>query len=154
MSDLDKIQALREKTGLGIMDLKQALHDAAGDEHKALEALKVKGVLIAEKRAGRTTGQGIVSAYVHSGRIGALVELQCETDFVAKTDDFKELARDIAMQVASMDPSNREDLLNQEYIKDSAKTIQDLLTEVIAKTGENIQIGSFSRIGLGQSENL
>ncbi len=148
MSDLDKIQALRAKTGLGVLDLKKALQDAGGDETKALESLQARGVSIAEKRSGRATSQGVVAAYTHSGRIGTLIELKCETDFVAKTDDFKDLAKDLAMQVASMNPNDVKELLEQEFIKDSSKTISTLITEVIAKTGENIQIGQFSRIEL------
>lgn len=149
MSDLDKIQTLRAKTGLGVLDLKKALESAGGDEVKALAALQKRGVSIAEKRSGRATGQGVVVAYTHNGRIGTLVELNCETDFVAKTDDFKDLAKDLAMQVASMNPSNVSELLDQEYIKDQSQTIGDLITALIAKTGENIQVGQFSRIELG-----
>lgn len=149
MADLDKIQKLREVTGLGILDLKKALEESGGDEKKALTLLQKKGVAIAEKRADRKTSQGIVAAYAHGGRIGSLVELNCETDFVAKTDDFKDLAKDLAMQVASMCPKDLEELLEQPFIKDPSKTIKDLVTEVIAKTGENVRIGKFSRVELG-----
>jgi len=152
MEMLEKIQMLRERTGLGVLDLKKALEEAAGDENKALEILKKKGVAVAEKRAERATKQGVVYAYGHGTRIGAVVELNCETDFVAKTDDFKNVAKDLAMQIASMDPKNLEDLLVQPFIKDASKTIQDLITELIAKTGENIKIGKFARVELGVEE--
>lgn len=149
MTITEKIQAMREKTGLGILDLKKALEASNGDEAGALEYLKNKGIAIAEKRAERATGQGVVVSYVHAGRIGALLALNCETDFVARTDDFKDLAKDLVMQVASMAPENAEDLLAQDFIKDPSKTIESLITEMIAKTGENIRIGKFSRITLG-----
>lgn len=151
MGMTEKIQVLRAQTGLGLLDLKKALEEADGDEVKALELLKVKGVSVAQKRAERQTMHGIVVSYVHGERIGSLIEVNCETDFVAKTDDFKGLAKDLAMQVASMNPFDVKELLEQPFIKDSSKTVQDLVTEVIAKTGENIRISTFSRIELGQS---
>jgi elongation factor Ts len=149
MDMLEKIQMLRERTGLGVLDLKKALEEASGDENKALEILKKKGVAVAEKRAERATKQGVVYAYGHGTRIAAIIELNCETDFVAKTDDFKEVAKDLAMQVASMNAKSVDELLEQPFIKDASKTINDLVTELIAKTGENIRIGKFSRIELG-----
>lgn len=148
MTITEKIQAMREKTGLGILDLKKALEASNGDEEGALAYLKEKGIKVAEKRAERATGQGVVVSYVHAGRIGALLALNCETDFVALTDDFKDLARDLAMQVASMAPEDVESFLKQDFIKDPSKTIEDLVTAMIAKTGENIRIGKFSRIAL------
>ncbi|MFA6082635.1 MAG: translation elongation factor Ts [Patescibacteria group bacterium] len=149
MSSLEKIQKLREATGLGVMELKKALEETGGDEAKTLEILKEKGVAMAEKRAERATSNGVVVSYVHAGRIGALVELNCETDFVARTDDFQAFAKELAMQIASMNPLDLNTLLDQAYIKDANTTIQDLLTQIIAKTGENIRIGQFSRIELG-----
>ena len=149
MSDLEKIQRLREKTGLGVMDLKKALEESGQDESKALELLQKKGVELAEKRANRTTAQGIIVSYVHADRIGVLLELNCETDFVAATSDFRGLAKDLAMQVASMNPLNKEELINQPFIKDLSQSVENLLQAVIAKTGENIQIGRFTRIELG-----
>jgi elongation factor Ts len=149
MDNLEKIQMLRERTGMGVMDLKKALEEASGDENKALELLQKKGVAVAEKRAERETTQGLVVTYSHGGRIGAILELNCETDFVAKTDSFKELAKDLVMQVASMDPKSLEDLLAQPFIKDSSKNIKDLITDVVGKTGENIKVGKFSRVELG-----
>ena len=150
MDNLAKIQMLRERTGLGVMDLKKALEEARGDENKALEILQKKGVAVAEKRAERTTQQGVVVSYAHGSRIGAVLELNCETDFVAKTDDFKNLAKDLVMQVASMEPKDLDDLLVQPFIKEPLKTIKDLITEIIGKTGENIKVGKFSRIELGK----
>ncbi len=146
---MDTLQRLREQTGLGVMDLKKALEQAGGDEAKALELLKEKGIAVAQKRSDRTTSQGVVMSYVHTHRIGALVELLCETDFVAKTEDFKTLAKDLAMQIASMNPENVEAMLDQPFIKDPDKTLKELLNELIAKTGENVRVGKFSRIELG-----
>ena len=191
----DKVKALRERTGVGIMDCKSALTETDGDIDKAVELLRKMGVASAEKRAGRETNQGLVEAYVHAGsQLGVLVEINCETDFVAKTDDFKNFARDIAMQVAATGPRvvSREDfpqedidkeleiyktqannegkpeniveryvqgklekfyqenaLMEQSYIKDPNKNIKELLTGVIAKTGENIIIAKFVRYQLG-----
>jgi len=146
---LDTIQKLREQTGLGVMDLKKALEEANGNEEQALEILKKKGATVAQKRAERATAQGLVTAYVHGGRIASLVELNCETDFVAKTEDFQLVAKDLAMQIASMNPETVDALLEQPFVKDPSKTVQDLIIELVAKTGENIKIGQFSRIELG-----
>ncbi len=148
MESLETLQRLREQTGLPVMDLKKALDEVGGDEQKALAALKQKGVAVAAKRAERATVEGVIVSYVHGHRIGSLVELNCETDFVAKTDDFRLLAKEVAMQIASMNPDNVESLLTQPFIKDANKTVGDLVTELIAKTGENIRIGQFSRIEL------
>ncbi|MCS6802544.1 MAG: elongation factor Ts [Chloroflexota bacterium] len=158
------VKELREKTGAGVMESKRALIEAQGDMRRA-EALieEWAGGRIA-KRAGRATNQGVVEAYVHGGRIGALVELNCETDFVARNEAFRELAHDIAMQVAAMDPrylraeeippetpGRPEDLalLAMPFIKDPSKTIDDLVKEMIRKTGENIQVRRFARFELG-----
>lgn len=150
MDNLEKIQMLRERTGMGVMDLKKALEEASGDENKALELLQKKGVAVAEKRSARVTEQGMVVAYSHGNRIGAVLELNCETDFVAKTEDFKSLAKDLVMQVASMNPKNLDELLEQPFIKESSKTIKDVITEVVGKTGESIKVGKFSRVELGR----
>ncbi|MGI8549744.1 MAG: translation elongation factor Ts [Dehalococcoidia bacterium] len=161
----DAIKRLREATGAGIMDSKRALEDAAGDMEKAKALLRERGIAKAEKRAGRDVGQGLVHGYIHAGRVGALVEVNCETDFVARTDDFKHLVHEIAMQVASMNPKYiaQEDmpegadedpkyvvLLNQDYIRESRKTIKDLIQETTAKTGEHIRVARFIRYELGQ----
>ena len=140
------IRKLRELTSAGFADCKSALEEAKGDLKKAEEILKEKGIAKAAKKGDRETGSGLVESYVHGGRIGVLVELLCETDFVARTDEFKTLAHEVAMQIAAMNPENTEELLKQEYIRDGSKTIEDLVKENIAKLGENIQIGKFSRL--------
>ncbi|MBI2846961.1 MAG: translation elongation factor Ts [Chloroflexi bacterium] len=160
------VKALREKTGAGVMDCKKALIEANGDLEAAEEILRKKGTALAAKKVNRETRQGLVDIYLHSdGRIGAMVEVNCESDFVARTPDFKELAHNLAMQVAAMTPkyvqiedsppgSNNEDpkeafLLLQPYIKDPTRTIQDVITEVVAKVGENIRVRRFARFELG-----
>jgi elongation factor Ts len=153
------IKELREKTGAGIMECKKALDDAVGDLTKAQQLIKERGLGMAEKKAGREAGQGLIDSYVHAGRIGAMIELNCETDFVARTDDFKTLAREIAMQVAATNPSrisSQEEstdgdvpLLDQPYIRDASKTVQDLVSETIAQVRENIVIRRFCRFELG-----
>lgn len=133
------------------MDCRRALEETKGNIEKAAEILRKQGLEKAEKKADRVTGQGLVEAYIHAtGKIGAIVEVQCETDFVERTEDFKTLCHDLAMQVASMNPKNVEDLLKQEYIKDGSKTISDLIKETIAKLGENIVVKKFARIELGE----
>lgn len=142
-----QIKELREKTQAGFADCKNALEQANGDMKKAEEILRKKGFEKAAKKSDRETGQGLVEAYVHqTGKVGVLVSLRCETDFVARTDEFKILAHEIAMQVAAMNPKDTAALLKQEYIRDGSKTINDLITEVIAKLGENIQLGEFKRL--------
>jgi len=193
----DQVKLLRERTGAGMMDCKKALKEAGGDLEKAVDVLRKKGAASVEKRADRATNQGVVEAYIHAGgRIGSIVEVNCETDFVAKTDDFKGLARDIAMQIAAMNPLyvQREDvpqeiidremeiyrtqgrnekkpenivervatgklekfyqdmcLLEQTFIKDSGKTIRDLMVEISAKTGEKVTVRRFNRFHLGEN---
>lgn len=147
---VEQIKALRAKTGLGIHEVKSALEEANGDETKAIEVLKKRGLSTVAKKADRSTSQGLIDSYVHAGRIGALVEVSCETDFVARNDDFKAFVHDLSLQVASMNPENVDELLAQEFFKDSSKTIQQYLNETIAKIGENIKIARFHRIELGQ----
>ena len=160
------IKELRERTGAGIMDCKRALEETSGDLAKAEELLSQRGIASAVKKATRSTEEGIVESYIHSGgRIGVLLEVNCETDFVARTDDFKELAHDIAMQVAAMAPSyvNSDDvpdgedaesaetvLMQQPFIKDPSKSVQDLVNEGIGKLGENIRVRRFTRFSLGE----
>ena len=190
------VKELREKTGVGMMDCKKALTEAEGDFDKAIEALRKKGMSKAEKRAGREAKEGIVQAYIHPGaNLGVLVEINCETDFVANTDDMKEFAKDIAMHIAAANPLvvKREDLdealiekekeiyreqgknegkpehivekiaegriekyykevvlLEQQFVKDPDKSVKDLLTEKIAKIGENITIKRFARFRIGE----
>jgi elongation factor Ts len=158
-STTELIKELRGKTGAGIMECKRAIEDAVGDMAKAEELIKKRGLAIAEKKAGREAGQGLIDAYIHAGRIGAMIELNCETDFVARTEDFRTLAREIAMQVAATNPSRidaqepSEDgdvpLLDQPYIREPSKTVQDLLNETIARVRENIVIRRFARFELG-----
>lgn len=146
---VDQIKELRAETGLGIHDVKKALEESNGDKAKALAALKKKGLSVVAKRSDRATSQGVVDVYTHGGRIGAMVEVNCETDFVSRNDDFKTFAHDLSLQVASMNPENVEELLKQEFFKDPSKTIQDYLTEIIAKTGENVKISRIARFELG-----
>ena len=141
-----QIKELREKTQAGFADCKNALEESNGDMKKAEEILRKKGFEKAAKKSDRETGQGLVESYVHTtGKVGVLVSLLCETDFVARTDEFKSLAHEVAMQVAAMNPKDVPSLLKQEYIRDGSRTINDLVTETIAKLGENIQIGEFKR---------
>ncbi len=160
------IKELREATSCGVMDAKRALEAAGGDMKQAREHIREQGIATAAKRSGRETNQGIVESYIHGGgRIGVIVELNCETDFVANTPDFRQLARDVAMQVAAMNPAvvSVEDrkpehegtdaelaLMAQPFIKDSGRTIGDLVKEVVAKTGENVRVARFARFELGR----
>ncbi len=159
------LRELRDQCGAGIMECRNALLATGGDIDKALQVLKEKGLLKAKKKAERATTQGLIEAYIHTwGRIGAMVELNCETDFVARTDEFKELAHDLAMQIAAMPPQfisteevaeevdiepETDCLLLQPYIKSPDKTVQDIITETIARVGENIKVKRFTRFELG-----
>lgn len=148
--NIELLKKLRDETGAGIADIKEALEEAGNDEQKAREILKQKGLEKSAKKSDREVKAGLVEVYSHGGRIGVVVELLCETDFVAKTEDFKHLARELALQIASMNPESTSDLLAQEYIRDSAQTIEQLVKSVIGKLGENIQIGRFERVALGE----
>lgn len=139
---------LREETNAGIMDCKRALEDAGGDMQKAKELLMERGAAKANSKSERKTGSGILETYTHGGRIAVLLELRCETDFVAKNEIFRTLAHEIAMQIASMNPQTVTDLLEQEYVKDPSKKIEDLITQAIATTGENMKIERFCRYEL------
>lgn len=148
---VDQIRRLRDETGAPIANVKKTLEKFDGNEKKALELLRKEGFEKAEKRLDRVTSQGIIAHYIHhSGKIGVMVELLCETDFVARNELFVELGKNVAMQISFSNPADLEELLKQEFIKDSSKTIQDLVKEVIAKTGENIRLGKFARIELGK----
>ena len=191
---IEQIKKLKELSGAGLTDAKKALVEAKGDFDKALEAMRKKGLTKAEKRGDRETREGLIEAYIHDGRLGAIVEVNCETSFVAKTDEFKDLAHKIAMQVASMNPLYVSEadipekdmkakmkeleanfkgpekmtdqilagqvkkafsdkvLLNQPYILDDTKTVDQFIKESIAKTGENITIRQFKRLELGVTE--
>ena len=196
MITAEMVKELRERTGAGMMDCKKALTEVNGDMEKAVDFLREKGLAAAAKRSSRVASEGLVEAYIHGGgRIGVLLEINCETDFVAKTDGFKALAKDVAMQIAAANPSyvSREEvpseilehereilraqalnegkpanivdkmivgrvekyykevcLLEQPFIKDTDKTISQLITESIAKIGENISIRRFTRYQLGE----
>ncbi len=189
------VKDLRDKTGAGMMDCKKALSENAGDMEKAIDFLRQKGLAVAAKRAGRATSEGVIEAYIHAGgNLGVMVELNCETDFVAKTDAFREFARDVAMHIAAANPVSlsRDDvpadivererqiyvqqaldsgkpanivekmvvgkidrylseicLLEQQFVKNPEKSIQDMLTELIGKMGENVSIRRFSRFQVG-----
>ncbi len=163
---VDMVKKVREQSGAGIMACRKALIETEGDIERALEILGQRGRIIAQKKASRVASQGVIDAYLHTGgRIGAMVELNCETDFVARTEEFRGLAHHLAMQVAAMNPRvvSREDapevpedemvsacLLLQPDIKDPSKTIGDIINEVIAKTGENIKVRRFARFELGE----
>jgi len=162
---VEMVKELREQCGAGIMECRKTLIEVAGNMEKALEIMKEKGLLKAAKKAERATTEGLVEAYVHTGgRIGAMVEVNCESDFVARTDEFKELAHNLAMQVAALSPQfiTQEEvpegsdiepesacLLLQPYIKDPTKTVRDVVVEIIAKVGENIRVSRFARFELG-----
>jgi len=149
MANLELIKKLREATGISISECRAALEDANGDYDKALHLLKEKAEKTAAKKAERVTGQGLVETYVHNGgKIGVMVMLLCETDFVARTDEFKSLAHEVAMQIAAMEPKNVEELLKMEYIKDPSLTIEKMIKEAIQKTGENIKIQKFDRFAI------
>jgi elongation factor Ts len=143
------IKALREKTSAGVMDVRNALEASGGDMVKAEEWLKQKGLASAAKKSERETKAGLIDSYIHNGRVGVLLEVSCETDFVARTDDFKELCHDVALQIAAMDPQNVEELLEQDFIKNPGTNISDVVKGKIAKVGENIIIARFVRLELG-----
>ncbi|MBQ1394531.1 MAG: elongation factor Ts [Lachnospiraceae bacterium] len=141
-----QVKELREKTGAGMMECKKVLAETDGNEEKAIELLKERGVLKAEKKSGRVAAEGLVNTYISDDKkVGAIVEVNCETDFVSRGDDFKAFVASIAKQVATQDPKDVEDLLAQKYIEDESITVQEALTNLIAKIGENMSIRRFNR---------
>ena len=141
-----QVKELREKTGAGMMECKKVLAETDGNEEKAIELLKERGVLKAEKKSGRIAAEGLVNTYISDDKkVGAIVEVNCETDFVSRGDDFKAFVASIAKQVATQDPKDVEDLLAQKYIEDESITVQEALTNLIAKIGENMSIRRFNR---------
>ena len=141
-----QVKELREKTGAGMMECKKVLAETDGNEEKAIELLKERGVLKAEKKSGRIAAEGLVNTYISDDKkVGAIVEVNCETDFVSRGDDFKAFVASIAKQVATQDPKDVEDLLAQKYIEDESITVQEALTNLIAKIGENMSIRRFER---------
>ncbi|MBC8279363.1 MAG: translation elongation factor Ts [Chloroflexi bacterium] len=162
----EQVRSLRDQTGAGIMDCKVALESSDGDIEKAIVALREKGLASAAKRVGRDTNEGVIETYIHTGgRVGALVELGCETDFVARTEEFQKLAHDIALQVAAMDPvyvdeDEIEDgddrpkaqiaLMLQPFIKNNSSSVGEMVKELAGKVGENIKVVRFSRLAVGE----
>jgi len=147
---VEDIKKLRQKTKAGIADCRKALEEAKGNFKKAENLLQKWGLETASNKADRAVGAGLVETYIHSGgKVGAMVEVNCETDFVAKTDEFKSLAHEIAMQVAAMDPKDVKELEKQDNIRDTSKKVDELVKETIAKLGENIQVKRFIRFELG-----
>lgn len=148
-ADIKLLKKLREETGAGIADCRKALEESGNDYKKAQEWIKKHAVVKAAKKSDRETSQGLVEAYIHqNGKVGAMVELSCETDFVARTDDFKNLAHELAMQIAAMNPVDVPSLLKQDYIRDATIKIEDLVKQVIAKLGENIVVRRLTRYEL------
>ncbi len=164
--DVKLVRDLRDQTGAGIIDCKEALESSDGDMEKAILALREKGVASATKRVGKDTNEGIIETYLHTGgRVGAMVELGCETDFVARTEEFQKLAHDICMQIAAMGPvyvdeSEIEEgddrppaqvaLMLQPYIKNSSSSVGEMVRELAGKVGENIRVVRFSRLSVGE----
>ena len=143
---IESVKKLRVELGLGIMEIKAALEEAKGDEAKAKEILKQKGFKKAETKAERETHQGRVATYTHAtGKIGVMVELLCETDFVAKHEDFLTLTKELCLQVAAMNPETVDELMKQEVVKDPSKTIEEMVKSLIVKFGENMKINRFAR---------
>ncbi len=144
--DLNLLKKLRLETSASISDCNKALAETDNDYKKAVEWIQKRGLEKAEKKSDRETSQGLIEAYIHGeGKIGVLVELSCETDFVAKTDEFKSLAHEVAMQVSAMNPKDVDALLKQEYIRDGSQTIEKLVKATIGKLGENITVKRFIR---------
>lgn len=149
MITTEQIKTLRDETGLSIQQIRVALEEANGDKGKALEILKKKGAEIAGKKSERSLNSGVVSSYIHTGdTVGVLLELLCETDFVAKSPEFKSTARDIAMHIAAMNPTDVGELLTQPYIKGQGESVGELVNGVIQKFGERTEIGKFVRFSL------
>jgi len=146
MTKIDQIKKLRKETQAPVMEVKRALEEAGGDEAAAKKILAEKALVRAEKKKGREAGNGYLFSYVHSnGKIGVLLELRCETDFVAKNELFRKLGKELAMQIASMDPKDIAELLEKEYIRDQTKTVADLVNEAVGTVVEKIEVARFIR---------
>ncbi len=146
MASAQDIKKLREKTGASMIDCKNALEEAGGDQAKALEILSKRGAALAEKKSERQIKAGIIDSYIHSNqKIGVLLELGCETDFVARNECFKALAHDLCLHILATSPADCEELLGQPFVKKPEQTVQNLIHEAIGKLGENIKIGNFIR---------
>ncbi len=147
---MEQIKELREKTGAGVMDAKKALEEAQGNMEKAIELIRAKGLARAEEKSEREVNSGKVYTYTHGGgTAGSMVEVACETDFVASNPEFEHLCKELALQIVSMDPKDVDDLLAQAYIRDGSKTVGEIVKELIGKTGENIRVVRFARFKLG-----
>lgn len=147
--DIESLKRLRMISGASIADCRMALDQSRGDIRNSLDWLRFRGLERAAKKTGRETSQGLIDCYIHqNGRVGSMVAVLCETDFVVLTSEFKTLAHEIAMQVASMNPKDVDSLLKQEYIRDSSKTVGELVKEAIAKLGENIVVKEFKRFDI------
>lgn len=148
---MDLIKQLREQTGAGVMDAKKALEESNGDMAKAVEWVRQRGLAKAEKKSDREAKEGVIATYVHqTNKLAAMVEFNCETDFVARNEEFIRLGQEIAMQVASMAPEDVADLLQQDYIREPGKTIEELVKELSGKIGEKMEIKRFERYSLGE----
>jgi len=146
MSSIGKIKKLRQKTGVSIMECKRALKEAGDDIEKAKEILRKRGIIFAQKKVGKTTEEGIIESYIHSnGRIGVLIDFRCETDFVARSEEFKKLAHELCLQIAATSPQEKNSFLSEPWIRDESKTVKDLISEYVAKLGENIVVERFVR---------
>ena len=149
MISSEQIKKLREDTGASVMDCKKALDQARGDETRAKEFLAKRGAELAAKKSERQTASGIVDSYIHANqKIGVLLELFCETDFVARNENFKALAHEICLQIAAVGAPTPAELANQPYLKNPEKTVKDLISDAVGKLGENIKVGKFVRFEL------
>ena len=149
--DAQAIKQLREETGAGVLEIKKALEEFSGDMEKTRAHLMEKGKARAASKSDRATGDGLIYSYIHpGGKIGSLIYLSCETDFVAKTPEFQNLCKEIAMQAATTEYADSDELLNDEYNRDNSKKIKDLISETIAKVGENIELKKICRFKVGE----
>ena len=148
--DIAQVKRLKDLTGVGLTDAKAALEEANGNFDKALAAMRKKGLTKAEKRGEREARAGLVGTYNHDGRIGVLVEVNCETDFVARNDIFKELVKDLAMHIAASDPADVNGLLDQPFVKNPDQTVGAYVKDHAARLGENVVVRRFNRIALGE----
>ncbi|MEK7630262.1 MAG: translation elongation factor Ts [Patescibacteria group bacterium] len=142
---VSNVKKLREVTGAGVMECKKALEDAKGDFDLAIKLIGERGLVKAERKQGRSTGAGLLESYVHNGRVGVLLELRSETDFVARSEPFRNLAHELVMQIAAMGPENVPALLESFYVKDESVKVDDLVKQLMAKVGENIRVEKFCR---------
>ena len=148
MADASAVKKLRDLTGAGVMDVKSALEEAGNDFDKAAEIIKEKGLAKADKKAEREIKAGIIKTYTHNDRVGVVLKLGCETDFVARSEPFRELSHNLAVHIVALNPANVEELMAQPFVKDEKTSVENLVKGVIAKTGENIRIDEFYRLEL------